>query len=145
MAKRKSMIYIDFSNFADYAAKLETLNADLKSIFSNAMEEAAEKVQMDTIAALDDAQLPAHGIYSQGDTVDSVIDDIKTSWAGSVAEVKLGFDKTKNGAGGFLITGTPKMQPDRALERIYGSKRYETELKKQIEKALQQAINAIGL
>lgn len=142
---RNKMISIDFSNFADYAAKLETLNADLKSIFSSAMEAAAEKVQLDTIVALDSANLPANGTYSQGDTLDSVIDDIKTNWQGSVGEIKLGFDKTKQGAGGFLITGTPKMRPDAALEKIYGSKRYESELKKQIEKSLQEAIDAIGL
>ena len=143
MAARKSMISIDFSNFADYAEKLDLLGANLKSVFSKAMEEAAEKVQADTIAALEDAHLPAGGKYSQGDTKNSVIPDPKTTWEGSVGEIGLGFDKTKRGAGGFLITGTPKMRPDLALERIYGTKRYENQLKKQIEKALQKEIDRI--
>lgn len=143
MAARKSMISIDFSNFADYAEKLDLLGANLKSVFSKAMEEAAEKVQADTIAALEDAHLPAGGKYSQGDTKKSVIPDPKTTWEGSVGEIGLGFDKTKQGAGGFLITGTPKMRPDLALERIYGTKRYENQLKKQIEKALQKEIDRI--
>lgn len=143
--KRKQMIYIDFSNFADYAAKLEALNADLKLIFADAMEKAAEQVQQDTIAALESANLPAEGKYSQGDTRKSVIEDIRTIWQGSVGEVKMGFDKTKSGAGGFLITGTPRMRPDYALEKIYGTRRYENQLKKQIEKSLQNAIDQIGL
>lgn len=142
---RNKMISIDFSNFAEYAAKLEALNADLKAVFAEAMEQAAEEVQKDTIAALQSANLPAEGKYSQGDTLDSVLEDVKTQWSGSVGEVKLGFDKTKKGAGGFLITGTPKMKPDYALEKIFGSKRYANQLKKQIEKSLQQAIDQIGL
>lgn len=145
MYKRKQMISIDFSNFADYAAKLEMLDANLQDVFSRAMEDAAEKVQQDTIAALESSNLPAEGKYSQGDTLNSVIKDIKTIWVGSIGEIKLGFDKTKAGAGGFLITGTPKMKPDLALERIYGSKRYENQLKKQIEQALQREIDRLGL
>ena len=140
---RKRMIDIDFSNFAEYAEKLDLLGASLKEVFSKAMEEAAEKVQQDTIAALEDVNLPASGIYSQGDTKESVIVDPKTRWEGNLGEIPLGFDKTRKGAGGFLITGTPKMKPDYALEKIYGTRRYENQLKKQIEKALQKEIDRI--
>lgn len=143
MAARKQMIYIDFSNFAEYAEKLDLLGANLKDVFSKAMQEAAEKVQQDTIAALSKANLPAGGQYSQGDTEDAVINDLRPKWEGNVGEVGLGFDKTKPGAGGFLITGTPKMRPDYALEQIFGTRRYETEIKKTIEKALQREINRI--
>ena len=143
MYKRKQMISIDFSNFVEYADKLDQLGASLKEVFSKAMEKAAEKVQADTIAALEKAHLPATGKYSSGDTKDSVITNPLTRWEGSVGEIGLGFDKTKPGAGGFLITGTPRMRPDYALERIYGTKRYENELRKQIEKSLQQEIDRI--
>lgn len=144
---RKSMISIDWSNFADYAEKIEALSGDLKSVFSRAMQEAAEKVQRDTIAAIADANLPAGGKYhgKNRDTEAAVITDLIPNWEGSVAEVGLGFDKTKKGAGGWLITGTPRMKPDIALERIYGSRRYENEIKKTIEKALQRQIDALGL
>lgn len=140
---RKRMLDIDFSNFAEYAEKLDLLGASLKEVFSKAMEEAAEKVQQDTIAALEDVNLPASGIYSAGDTKESVIVDPKTRWEGNLGEIPLGFDKTRKGAGGFLITGTPKMKPDYALEKIYGTRRYENQLKKQIEKALQKEIDRI--
>lgn len=140
---RKQMISIDFKNFSDYAEKIDKLGANLKSVFSKAMEEAAEKVQQDTIAAIQPVNLPAKGRYSTGDTLNSVIRDPKTKWEGSVGEIPIGFDKTKPGAGGWLITGTPKMRPDYALEKIYGTKRYESELKKTIEKALQREIDKI--
>lgn len=143
MYKRKQMISIDFSNFAEYADKLDQLGASLKEVFSKAMEKAAEKVQADTIAALEFVNLPATGKYSTGETKESVITNPLTRWEGSVGEIGLGFDKTKPGAGGFLITGTPRMRPDYALERIYGTKRYENELRKQIEKSLQQEIDRI--
>ena len=140
---RKQMISIDFKNFSDYAEKIDKLGANLKSVFSKAMEEAAEKVQQDTIAAIQPVNLPAKGRYSTGETLNSVIRDPKTKWEGSVGEIPIGFDKTKPGAGGWLITGTPKMRPDYALEKIYGTKRYENELKKTIEKALQREIDKI--
>lgn len=140
---RKQMISIDFRNFSDYAEKIDKLGANLKSVFSKAMEEAAEKVQQDTIAAIQPVNLPDKGRYSTGDTLNSVIRDPKTKWEGSVGEIPIGFDKTKPGAGGWLITGTPKMRPDYALEKIYGTKRYESELKKTIEKALQREIDKI--
>jgi hypothetical protein len=137
------MISIDFKNFSYYAEKFDKLGANLKSVFSKAMEEAAEKVQQDTIAAIQPVNLPGKGRYSTGDTLNTVIRDPKTKWEGSVGEIPLGFDKTKPGAGGWLITGTPKMRPDYALEKIYGTKRYESELKKTIEKALQREIDKI--
>lgn len=140
---RKQMISIDFKNFSDYAEKIDKLGVNLKSVFSKAMEEAAEKVQQDTIAAIQPVNLPDKGRYSTGDTLNTVIRDPKTKWEGSVGEIPLGFDKTKPGAGGWLITGTPKMRPDYALEKIYGTKRYESELKKTIEKALQREIDKI--
>ena len=141
MAKRKSFISIDFSNFEDYAERLDNLGADLKAIFTDAMEQAAETVQDDTIEAMAKVNLPAGGKYSDGQTEASIIRDAKVNWQGSVGEIGLGFDKTKPGAGGFLITGTPKMQPNRALEDIYGRKKYENQLKKDIEEVLQDEID----
>lgn len=142
MARGKG-ISIDFSNFEEYAAKLEELGASLEDVFEKAMEEAAEKVQQDTLEAITAANLPAGGIYSHGETRDSVITDVKPRWEGSVAEVRLGFDKTVYGAGGWLITGTPKMKPDAALQKIYGNKKYATDIKKLIEQALQKEVQSI--
>lgn len=138
---RKQMISLDFNIFADYAEKLDNLGVSLEKVFSEAMEKAAAEVQEDTIAALEKANLPAKGKYSNGQAESTVLRDVKVKWSGSIGEVNLGFDKTTPGAGGFLITGTPRMQPDMALAEIYGSKKYENKLKKQIKKDLQAAID----
>lgn len=141
MSARKRMIDINFACFGDYAEKLDNLGASLQEAFSKAMEQAAETVQEDTIEAMAKGNLPAGGKYSQGDTEAAIIRDAKVVWHGSVGEIGLGFDKTRPGAGGFLITGTPKMQPNRALEDIYGRKKYERDLKKDIEEVLQDEIS----
>lgn len=143
MAKRKQIISLDFSMFEDYAEKIERLNLDLKEIFGEAMEKAARTVQQDTLAALQNENLPAKGKYSTGTTKLQVIspESVRAEWDGPYGEVDLGFDKTKPGAGGYLITGTPKMQPDYALEKIYGQKRYERDLIAQINRDLQETID----
>ena len=138
---RGKMLAIDFSNFAEYAEKLDRLGADLEKVIGDAMERAAKKVQEDTISAMASSNLPAGGKYSDGQTADSIIKDPKIKWAGSYATIDLGFDKTKPGAGGFLITGTPKMRPNYKLEDIYSRRKYVSDLNLQIRKELQDAIN----
>ena len=44
----KKMLSVDFSNFSNYAEKLENLGADLQDIFGKVMQEAAEEVQNET-------------------------------------------------------------------------------------------------
>lgn len=141
MASRKNSLSIDFGNFAEYAERLDELNADLKEIFQDAMEQAAETVEWDIMDALADANLPALGKYSQGATEASVIRDAKVQWQGMLGEIPIGFDKTMPGAGGWLITGTPKMRPDYKLEDIFSRRKYEKKIMKQIEEHLQEEID----
>lgn len=138
--RRKNSISIDFSVFEDYAAELDDLGANLQEIFEDVMEQEAETVQEDTLEALDNANLPAQGEYSIGTTKDNVNQHPKVEWSGSIAEVGLGFDKSKPGAGGFLITGTPRMKPDQALVEIYGRKKYQKRIQDSIMDYLQAEI-----
>ena len=140
MAKRKQFISLEYGAFDSYIERLRSVEADVEKVVADAMEEAAEKVQQDTINALEKSHLPAKGKYSQGDTEESVVRDLKPTVTRQYVEVKLGFDKTRPGAGGFLITGTPKMQPDRALAQIYGSRKYQTDITNQIKEDLDKAI-----
>ena len=137
---RKQFLSLDYSAFDSYIERLRAIEADVDQVVADALENAAEKVQEDTIKAIEKSKLPAKGKYSQGDTENSVIRDIKPTVTRNYVEVKLGFDKTKPGAGGFLITGTPRMQPDRALVNIFGSKKYETDITNEIQKELEKAI-----
>lgn len=140
-SKRKNYISIDFSAFEEYAEELERLGADLKEIFTDVMEQEAESIQEDTLDALNKANLPAKGVYSIGTTKKSVDPNPRTGWSGSIGEIGLGFDKSKPGAGGFLITGTPRMQPDAELERIYNRKSYERKVNNSIMDYLQAEID----
>ena len=144
MAKSRNFIDIDFQQFADFAEKLDKLNGDLKKIFGDAMEQAAETVQDDTRDAIAAANLPAGGKYSNGDTEASIIQDPRVKWSGSLGEIGVGFDKTVPGAGGWLITGTPKMHPDYKLNELYVGKKYARTIKKQIEEELQDALDELG-
>ena len=139
--RRKNYINIDFSAFERYAEQLENLDADLVPVFTKAMELAGKKVAEDTQTAVQAANLPAAGNYSRGTTKESILNDPRVSWSGYLGTLPLGFDKTKPGAGGYLITGTPFMRPDYALEKIYGTKGYERQIRKQIEQSLQEAID----
>ena len=141
MAARKRGISIDYSAFETFAEELEKLGADLKEVFTEAMEKQGEKVALDTKDAVKQVYLPAKGKYSQGDTEKAIDMHPKVEWSGSLGVIGLGFDKTKPGAGGFLITGTPKMKPDYALEKIYGQKKYERDVQKHILENLQDQIH----
>lgn len=135
-----NMLSIDYTNFSEYAERLENLGADLKEVFDKALLEAAEEVQDDTRTAMAAANLPAKGAYSRGNTEASIVEP-EVVWNGSIGEVNLGFDKEKPGAGGFLITGTPKMKPNTKLSEIYTSKKYETKINKKIKETLQDEID----
>ena len=139
--RRKKAIEIDFGVFEARAEQLEGIGADLKECFSEVMEEEGQRVAEDTVKAVAHAYLPAKGNYSTGETQKSIIMQPKVEWSGSEGTIGLGFDKTKPGAGGFLITGTPKMQPDYALEKIYGQKKYERDMRKHIMEGLQKQIH----
>ena len=99
---------------------------------TDVMEQEAETVAEDTKEAVAKANLPAHGVYSNGDTEKTIVMSPKVEWSGELGEIGLGFDKTKPGAGGFLITGTPKMQPDYKLQDIYARKSYASKMTRDI-------------
>lgn len=129
----RNVLKLDMKGFDEYAEKLERVGADLKSIFTDALQQAAETITEDTIEAMSDSNLPAGGKYSTGRTKQSILQNPKVTWSGTIGEVGVGFDFDKPGAGGYLITGTPRMKPNRELNRIYKSKKYMTNIKKDMK------------
>ena len=139
---RKNAIWVDFNGFSDLAEQLDMLGADLHEIFQDVMEQTAETIQEDTESALASGNLPAGGQYSRGNTANSIVQSPSVTWSGEVGEIPLGFEFSKPGAGGFLITGTPRMRPDYELERIYSGRKYENDIKRDIEDYLQAEIDS---
>ena len=139
----KTGIHIDYSAFSDLIAELDDLGKNIADIVAESMEEAGKTLGEETVEAVADANLPAQGDWSSKakKTKNAVVTDPKAENFGSYVEIGLGFDKSKGGAGGLLITGTPKMQPDSALEAIYKTRKYETKMKKQIKKKLEEELS----
>ena len=48
----------------------------------------------------------------------------------------IGFDFEKPGAGGYLITGTPRMKPDAALSKMYKQKAYMKKIQDDMENVI---------
>lgn len=126
--------------FAQYAAELESLGGDLKAFFTDQLEQIGETIAEDTIEAVRESNLPSGGKYSTGDTEKSIIRNPKVEWNGNVGSIGVGFDYAKPGAGGFLITGTPRMRPDYKLEDIYARKKYSSQLMRDVGDALEAEI-----
>lgn len=120
----RNILRLDTSGFEETLRRLKDLGGNVKLAVEDALSQAAETIMEDTEAAIAAPNLPAGGIYSQGTTKESIVRDLRVHWEGQIGWVPVGFDFSKPGAGGYLITGTPRMQPDRALNRMYKQKRY---------------------
>lgn len=128
----RNTLKLDVSGFKDMVKKFAHAGGNAQRLVEESLNEASKKITQDTYAALSPGNLPAQGKYSTGTTKESVIQDASVSWSGLTAEIPVGFDFSKPGAGGFLITGTPRMQPDKELNRIYKQKKYMNEIQKQM-------------
>lgn len=134
MAKRNTL-RLDTSGFEELIVKLDELQGDVKAAVNDALLQAAETVHDDTVDALADEYMPHQGIYSTGQTKTTVAKP-EVKWSGTLAEAPVGFDYGENGAGGFLISGTPRMQPNRQLEQIYTRKKYMRKLQEDMQEVI---------
>ena len=133
---RRNTLKLDTSKFYDLLTKVEGAGKSVRKIVDDSLGKAAEIIASDTEAALAPANLPAGGKYSTGRTAESIIHDNTVRWDGFVAWVPVGFDFSLPGAGGYLITGTPRMKPDYALNKMYKQKKYMTKIEADISKAI---------
>lgn len=140
MAKRK-LFNINYSQFEDLLTELDAVGGKIKPVVTDALEQVAETVEYDTKEAMTKSNLPAKGIYSNGQTEKSIVENARVEWSGTIAEIGLGFDFGKKGAAGFLITGTPRMKPDYALQKIYKRKKYMNQIQQDIVDIVSDAID----
>lgn len=138
---RRNQLSLDLSAFAELIEKLEDVQGNVEEVVTTVLNDAGEDVGVRTKEAMEKSYLPAKGKYSRNQTVDTVIMNPEAEWISTTtAEIGVGFDKLKNGVGTLLITGTPKMEPDHELEKIYVNKKYQRELMKQIGDTITEAI-----
>lgn len=133
--KKRNTLRVDLSGLEELITKLDEVGGDINSAVDDALLQAAETVRDDTMDALEKQNLPRQGVYSL-DRTEKTVAVPSVQWAGSKASANIGFDYAKKGAGGFLISGTPRMQPDRALEAIYARKKYAAKLVEDMQEVI---------
>lgn len=134
----RNTLNLDLSGLEELLTKFEGLGGDVEAVAAEALETAAKKIEVDTEKALDKSNLPEKGKYSKGKTIKSIVRSPKADISGNLISINVGFDYSKPGAGGFLITGTPKMKPDAALNRMYKGKKYM----KEVQETMAETVNA---
>lgn len=135
----RNTLKLNTKNIDDLIVKLDDLGADVKTLVTDALEQAADTISKDTLDAIQDQYLPAHGKYhgSGRDTEKSVMQNSRVEWVGGMASISVGFDYSKEGAGGYLITGRPDMNPDVKLNEMYKGKKYMRGIEKNMRETFE--------
>lgn len=138
----RNTLKLQLTGFNELLTKLDRLGGDLKPVIEDALTQAGETITEDTLEALGDSNLPAGGKYhgKNRNTENSAVRNPRVEWEGMTASIGVGFDFGKPGAGGYLISGTPKMKPDYALQAIYKKKKYMTNLQNDMKDIVNDAI-----
>lgn len=136
----RNTLKLDTKGLEPLIKKLDSIGGDVKGAVNTALTKAAQTIAESTENAISAANLPAGGKYSKDTTKESIIRDAQVRWEGDTAWVPVGFDFSKPGAGGFLITGTPRMKPDYELNKIYKQKRYMNLIQKGMEEIILNSI-----
>ena len=142
----RNTLKLDMSELEQFLKKIERLGGNVEQTTEKILVETAQKIAQDTLAALAKPNLPAQGRYSGANenTRQSVVQDATATWDGSVVWAPVGFRFSMPGAGGFLISGTPRMAPDVELRKMYKQKKYMNDLQKDMwEKAWQEYMRVI--
>ena len=136
----RNTLKLDTKGLEPLIKKLDSIGGDVKGAVNTALTKAGQTIAQSTENAISAANLPAGGKYSKDTTKESIIRDAQVKWDGDTAWVPVGFDFSKPGAGGFLITGTPRMKPDYELNKIYKQKRYMNLIQKGMEEIILNSI-----
>ena len=75
----------------ELAERLQEVGGDLKKTMADILEDFSDEIQAATEAAVQDANLPAHGDWSHGNTRKAIIKDAKVEWRGYTATIGVGF------------------------------------------------------
>jgi len=136
----RNTLKLDTTGFEEMIRHLQELNGEVQKAVTDALQQAAETITDDTRDAVTAGNLPAGGKYSTGATAASIVTPRVIWIGGTQAEVGVGFDYSRPGAGGFLISGTPRMKPDAELQRIYKRKKYMRDIQQDMTDVVQDYI-----
>lgn len=141
MSKRRK-IGIDFTNFADYAERLEKLGGSLEQTVETALIKSKELV----LDSLHDA-MKRHN--RSGRTEEAILDDARVVWSGGEASIDIGFDIAHGGLSsvflmyGTTVNGTPRTPKDQVLyDAVYGAAT-QRKIKKLQEDIFKEAVSKL--
>lgn len=146
MAKKyASKMGIEFEGFDEAIKRLEKLEGDVRIVTEKALKETHRIVTKSVEESAQKQNLPAHGKYSTGDTLDSLKRDADIEWSGTEAKVPVGFSISKGGLPSiFMIYGTPRyMKNQKMYDAIWGNKIHDEVLKAQ-EEIFYEEIRKLG-
>lgn len=136
---------LNISGLEKLTKKIDELGGNSRKICEEALRETHAIVTKKAEEAMKKAELPAGGKYSTGRTLESLRRDANISWNGTVASVAVGFDINNGGlASIFLMYGTPRMKPDKALYNAFYGKKTREEIVKAQEEVFYNAIGRLG-
>ena len=114
---------LDFHDIDAMQKRFEKAGANFKPAVEKALKKSHGFVTRHLHEHINKNYMPAHGLYSKGDTEKSILDDETVYWVGDEAYVGVGFDISKSKTSIFLMYGTPRMQPIKQLyDDVWGKK-----------------------
>lgn len=130
---KKNRISIDFDGFDEMAERIDKLAglAGLQKAVEKGLKASKDYVNAEAEKAMQKSKLPAKGKYSKGDTLQGLDRNTSVDWkdGGTYATVKIGFDLSQNITSIFLMYGTPRMAPDKALYNAFYSAKTKRKVK----------------
>lgn len=111
---------LDFDGLTEMAKRLEKMNLSVKETTEEALKQTHTHVTNKIDNAMDNSR---YNFSHTGRTKDSLQRNANVEWNGSTASVPVGFDIAGGGLPSiFLMHGTPKIAPDKALyNAVFGA------------------------
>lgn len=118
MAKKgtSKALTLDFHDIDRMKKRFEKMGLNIKPAVNEALIKSHDYVTENLHKHMQKPFLPAHGIYSHGDTEKTIVEDKTVYWIGTEAYIGVGFDISKSMTSIYLMYGTQKMAPN---EEIY--------------------------
>ena len=138
----------DTNLFEECLEDIEKLSSgELMNAVEEGMISAKSEINNSIVQTLSKkSNLPQKGKYSDGTAIEGIDNDYAVEWHGTTAEIEVGFDVDWGENRNFgieaytLIYGTPRQKPVKNLKFLIRGKGGRDILEKEVQKAIDEAI-----
>ncbi len=141
---------ITFSGFDDLATEIDRMGGNLTKAVNDALEDTQKIVKDNLTSAASVYISKGRKGYATGKMYDAIITDTRIDWAGTTAEVNVGFS-TNGGATKagfmhsiFIMYGTPRMAKDQKVYNAIKGTKTQKDIAKVQEETLKKYLNLEG-